>query len=140
MERFVKACRLTLIAVAISFGGWCFEKVGRYVVYGGVGDRGFLHLPLCPIYGISTALIFLLTGTPRETQGVVGRLITRAVSRAEKKRTRVRIRGGMRDLRLFYNSVDRAVEMVKRCGLMVESHKEEGERETRLIICIPKAN
>ena len=89
MERFVKACRLTLIAVAISFGGWCFEKVGRYIVYGGVGDRGFLHLPLCPIYGISTALIFLLAGTPRETQGVVGRLITRAVSKAEKKRTQV---------------------------------------------------
>ena len=70
------------------------------------------------------------------------RLVTEMLcdTKQEKKRTRVRIRGGMRDLRLFYNSVDRAVEMVKRCGLMVESHKEEGERETRLIICIPKAN
>ena len=42
---------MTLLFVLISFGGWCFEKVGRYFLYGSLGDRGFLSLPLCPIYG-----------------------------------------------------------------------------------------
>lgn len=50
-----------------------------------------------------------------------------------------RVKGAMRDLRLFYNSVDRAMEMVRRCGIAVRSRKEEREGETCLIISIPKA-
>lgn len=56
----------------------------------------------------------------------------------QKKRGRPAFRGAMRDLRLFYNSVDRAVEMVRRCGVQIESKKEEREEEICLIISIPK--
>ena len=48
----------------ISFIGWCFEKVARYIVYNSGTDRGFLTMPLCPIYGFSILLIYLLLGTP----------------------------------------------------------------------------
>ena len=55
----------TIIFAAVSFLGWCFEKVGRLIVYGGIGDRGFLSLPVCPIYGYTVLLVFFLAGTPR---------------------------------------------------------------------------
>ncbi len=57
-----------------------------------------------------------------------------------KKETRPRgsMRGALRDIRLFYNSVDRAMAMVRRCGVKVESRREEEENEIRLIISIPK--
>ena len=54
----------TIIFAAVSFLGWCFEKVGRLIVYGGIGDRGFLSLPVCPIYGYTVLLVFFLAGTP----------------------------------------------------------------------------
>lgn len=56
----------------------------------------------------------------------------------KKKPKEKRWHGVIRDLRIFYNSVERAMEMVRRCGVPVESRKEEGENETRLIIRIPK--
>ena len=55
-----------------------------------------------------------------------------------KKRKKSKMRGVLRDIRLFYNSVDRAVAMVRRCGVRVESTREEAEGEIRLVICIPK--
>ncbi len=56
-----------------------------------------------------------------------------------KKPARRYARGMLRDVRVFYNSVDRAVEMVRRCGVPVETEREEGEGETRLIIRIPRS-
>ena len=67
-----EVCFLTVICVFISFIGWCFEKAGRYIAYGDVADRGFLTLPLCPIYGISVVAIFLLCGTPKHMRGILG--------------------------------------------------------------------
>ena len=68
---FLVACRLTLIGTFISFVGWCFEKLGRFIIYGAVGDRGFLFLPLCPIYGISVVFSILLLGTPLLPDGLL---------------------------------------------------------------------
>ena len=48
----------TIIFAAVSFLGWCFEKVGRLTVFNAIGDRGFLSLPVCPIYGYTVLLIF----------------------------------------------------------------------------------
>ena len=76
-EKLRYVARLLLIGELISFAGWCFEKVGRFVVYGAVGDRGFLWLPLCPIYGISVVSIYLLLGTPLSFRGVLGKRIRR---------------------------------------------------------------
>lgn len=61
-----------IAAVCISFAGWVFEKLGRYMIFGATGDRGFLSLPVCPIYGISVIAIYLLLGTPKAPGGVVG--------------------------------------------------------------------
>jgi len=55
-----------------------------------------------------------------------------------KKTKKAAMRGAMRDIRLFYNSVDRAMAMVRRCGVAVVSHREEAEDEIRLVISIPK--
>ena len=56
-----------------------------------------------------------------------------------KKPARGRARGVLRDVRVFYNSVDRAVEMVRRCGVPVKTEREEVEGEIRLIIRIPRS-
>lgn len=61
-----------IAAASVSFLGWAFEKLGRYVIFGATGDRGFLSLPVCPIYGISVIAIYLLLGTPKAPGGVVG--------------------------------------------------------------------
>lgn len=76
-DSVVEACRLALISMFISFAGWCFEKIARIIAYGADGDRGFLTLPLCPIYGISVVAIFLLCGTPTELSGPIGSRIRR---------------------------------------------------------------
>lgn len=59
--------------------------------------------------------------------------------RAEKASVSRRPRGALKDLRLFYNSVDRSVDLLRRCGLRVDSRREEADGETRLIICIAKS-
>ncbi|MBP3436501.1 MAG: ParB/RepB/Spo0J family partition protein [Clostridia bacterium] len=56
----------------------------------------------------------------------------------EPTRKKKRFRGAMRDLRLFYNSVERAMDIVRGCGISVKSRKEEEEKEIRLIISIAK--
>lgn len=68
-------CRLFIMAVGVSFMGWCFEKLGRYLAFGSSADRGFLTLPLCPIYGISVVAIYLFMGTPKHISGVWGKKI-----------------------------------------------------------------
>lgn len=55
-----------------------------------------------------------------------------------KKRIPPRARGVLRDLRLFYNSVDKAVETARRCGVGVDAKREERKDATLLIIRIPK--
>ena len=69
------------------------------------------------------------------------RMVEEALAVLQKETPPVlrRPRGALKDLRLFYNSVDRSVEILRRCGLRVESRREEGEGETRLIICIAKS-
>ena len=71
-DTLTEVCRLTVMCAFISFAGWCLEKVGRYILYNDTADRGFLTLPLCPIYGISVVATFLLCGTPPHIRGIVG--------------------------------------------------------------------
>lgn len=68
----VRIARLIIIAVLVSFGGWCFEKVGRLVFYGAHGDRGFVRLPLCPIYGVTLLSVYLICGTPKKASRLIG--------------------------------------------------------------------
>ncbi len=46
---------------AAAFGGWIYEEICVYVLYGKLYNRGMLHLTLCPIYGFGAwGLYFLL--------------------------------------------------------------------------------
>lgn len=47
-----------LIFVVSAFIGWSYETLITSIDWGYFADRGFLHLPMCPIYGFGA--IFLL--------------------------------------------------------------------------------
>ena len=71
MERSKKLSVPTLsgyvwIFAAVSFFGWCFEKLGRWYLYptDPIRDRGFLTLPFCGIYGTCAVAIGFLLGAP----------------------------------------------------------------------------
>lgn len=69
------------------------------------------------------------------------RLVEEILSGQPSKRNKGKkppMRGAMRDIRLFYNSIDRALALVRRCGVQAVSRKEEEENEIRLVISIPK--
>lgn len=48
----------------------------------------------------------------------------------------IKMKGALRDLRFFYNSVDRAVEILKGCGIKVDTEKTERADSTSIIIKI----
>ena len=64
----------TLIFVGISALGWLFEMIGRYLLYRNVNDRGFLTLPVCPIYGSCVLLAGFLLGSPSEPSSLLERI------------------------------------------------------------------
>ncbi|MGN1347139.1 MAG: ParB/RepB/Spo0J family partition protein [Eubacteriales bacterium] len=45
----------------------------------------------------------------------------------------------IKDIRLFYNSIDHAVDVIKKCGIPVESTRRETENGTLISILLPKA-
>ena len=45
----------------------------------------------------------------------------------------------IKDLRLFYNSIDHAVDIIKKCGIPVESTRKETDAGTLISILLPKA-
>ncbi len=54
---------ITFVIIIISFCGWILETTLMYILYGEFFDRGFLSLPICPIYGLTILLIYFLIGT-----------------------------------------------------------------------------
>lgn len=54
-----------LLAVIFSFAGWVAETIIFLILREGFVDRGLLTLPLCPMYGISMALMYLILRTPQ---------------------------------------------------------------------------
>lgn len=64
-----------LIFTTVSAAGWCFEKIGRLLLYRDVADRGFLSMPLCPIYGTCVLLIGLTLGSPNAPSPLLSRLL-----------------------------------------------------------------
>jgi uncharacterized membrane protein len=101
----------------MSFFGWIFEKTGRLLIFGARGDRGFVTLPLCPIYGVSVVLIYLLLGVPSHPSGLVG---TR-LSRIKKWRSFVERRQTVRLILYFFavTLLSTAVELIT--GLLWQS-------------------
>lgn len=46
----------------------------------------------------------------------------------------------LKDIRIFYNSIDKAVEAVRRFGIDVESKREEKDNYTEILLKIPKSS
>lgn len=44
----------------------------------------------------------------------------------------------IKDIRLFYNSIDHAVDVIKKCGIAVESSRQETEDGTLISILLPR--
>ena len=44
----------------------------------------------------------------------------------------------IKDMRLFYNSIDKAVDLLKNAGISAASKRTENEKEITLTITIPK--
>ena len=72
-ERFGLS-RYFLLTMALSFLGWAFETCLLRITTGKWHDRGFLSMPLCPIYGCSLIAAFFLLGTPDEPRGILQKI------------------------------------------------------------------
>ncbi len=59
------ACDSALLFFFISFLGWCAETALFLFRWNVLIDRGFLTLPLCPIYGTAVLAVDFLLGTPQ---------------------------------------------------------------------------
>lgn len=66
---------VSLFFFAVSFFGWVFETIVCTVGSGSFCDRGFLTLPLCPIYGAPVCIMQLALGKP--SSGFFYRFLTR---------------------------------------------------------------
>lgn len=72
-ERKIGIKHLFVYAVFISFVGWIWETVFVFFIYG-PNDRGFLLLPVCPIYGFAVVTVYILIKTPDDMK-IFGKMI-----------------------------------------------------------------
>ena len=61
---------ILLFALA-SCIGWLYEMICVWILYGYYFDRGVLHLPMCPIYGVGILLLMLVLKRVNHTAGIV---------------------------------------------------------------------
>ena len=59
-----KICSLYLLFIFLSFIGFIYETLLAIILKFNDLDRGFLSLPLCPIYGFGVLLTYLIFNTP----------------------------------------------------------------------------
>ena len=60
-----------LLAVLFSFLGWCMEMAVCRIETGRWVARGFLALPICPIYGVCVWIAYAVLGTPKQGKGLL---------------------------------------------------------------------
>ncbi len=58
--------------------------------------------------------------------------------RAKPDRSEQRHKLIIKDIRLFYNSIDHAVDVIKKCGIPVESTRQETDNGTLISILLPR--
>ncbi len=63
--------RLYLALLIFSFVGWIWEIVHVSMLAGELVDRGFLFGPVCPIYGATMVIAYLLIGMPKKPKGIL---------------------------------------------------------------------
>ncbi|MGM9858648.1 MAG: hypothetical protein ACI311_05325 [Bacilli bacterium] len=64
INNLIKASKHILVFILFSFIGWFWETILVLILYNSISNIGFLHLPICPIYGTTILLCYLLLGTP----------------------------------------------------------------------------
>ncbi len=57
-----KLSAVILEFVLYGFIGWTYETVITSISWGHFADRGWLHLPICPIYGFCAFFLLLILG------------------------------------------------------------------------------
>ncbi len=57
-----KLSAVILEFVLYGFIGWTYETVITSISWGRFADRGWLHLPICPIYGFCAFFLLLILG------------------------------------------------------------------------------
>ncbi len=60
MKRFSWLCSYAVEFTVCAFCGWLYEVLLGFAVYHAYADRGVLHLPVCPIYGVFGMILLLL--------------------------------------------------------------------------------
>jgi uncharacterized membrane protein len=60
-----------LLYALIAFLGWSIEVLFCFFESGKFADRGFLTLPLCPIYPSAIFLLYFTCGVPRNFRGAL---------------------------------------------------------------------
>ena len=63
--------RLYFVLLIFSFAGWIWETVHVSMLAGELVDRGFLFGPICPIYGLTMVIAYLLIGMPKKPNGIL---------------------------------------------------------------------
>lgn len=70
-SRIEEIAKYFLLNLFLSFIGWGYETLLMLFMTGEYQNRGFLSLPLCPIYGSTLMTIYFLFGTPDEGRGLL---------------------------------------------------------------------
>ncbi len=68
---YERIAKYFLLNMLLSFIGWAYETTLMFFMTGGFQNRGFLSLPLCPIYGSTLMTVYFLLGTPDEGRGIL---------------------------------------------------------------------
>lgn len=70
-HRCLLAARLYFVLLLFAFAGWIWETVHVSMLAGKLVDRGFLFGPICPIYGLTMVIAYLLIGMPQKPKGIL---------------------------------------------------------------------
>lgn len=73
-SRIEEIAKFFLLNLLLSFIGWGYETLLMLFMTGEYQNRGFLSLPLCPIYGGTLMAVYFLFGTPDEARGLLKRV------------------------------------------------------------------
>lgn len=61
-----------------------------------------------------------------------------AAPKKEEPERRQNVKYGIRDIKLFCNSIDKAVDLIKRAGIPVSTSRTDAPDHTEITICIPR--
>lgn len=70
-NKYIDFMRYYIVFLIIAFIGWLFETIQVSILADKLVDRGFLTLPLCPIYGLTIVFIYYIAGMPHQTRGLL---------------------------------------------------------------------